>query len=117
MNTKPRQYIIGFLSGFANGLFGSGGGSVFVPLAEKYLGLETKKAHATAVAVILPLCVVSLIAGMRAAEFDVTAAIFLSVGGAAGGLFGSKLLSKLRNGAIHKIFGLCMIIAAMKMIF
>ena len=39
------------------------------------------------------------------------------IGGVVGGFVGAKLLSKLTFGAIHKIFGLFMIAAAVRMVF
>ena len=51
-----RAALTGGLCGVLNGLFGAGGGIAAVPLL-KAGGLEQKKAHATSLAVILPLAV------------------------------------------------------------
>ena len=53
-------WLAGGLAGLANGLFGGGGGSVLVPLLTRGCGLDQRKAFATSVAVILPLCVLSV---------------------------------------------------------
>ena len=47
---------IGLLGGF----FGSGGGILAVALLQKQ-GLESRRAHATSIAIILPLSLISLI--------------------------------------------------------
>lgn len=53
---KFKKYIcyamIGVTSGVLNGLFGAGGGCVVVPAMEKFLDMDEKKSHATAIAVI-----------------------------------------------------------------
>lgn len=59
MKRKTRYAVSGVLAGVVNGLFGGGGGMVLVPLLRRWCGLEERKAFATCVAVILPLCVVS----------------------------------------------------------
>ena len=56
---KLRYLTAGALAGLTNGFFGGGGGSVLVPLLTRYCGLEQRRAFATSVAVILPLCVLS----------------------------------------------------------
>ena len=55
MTEKWKKAAIGLVTGFANGLFGSGGGTIVVPAMERFLKVEEHKAHATAIAVILPL--------------------------------------------------------------
>ena len=53
---------MGFLGGIGvgllNGLLGAGGGLLTIPLLER-MGVKEKEAHATSLAVILPLSVVS----------------------------------------------------------
>ena len=54
-----RHISIGLVSGILNGLFGSGGGCIVVPAMEKFLKMDEKKSHATAIAVILVMSAVS----------------------------------------------------------
>jgi uncharacterized membrane protein YfcA len=51
--------IIGIVTGFFNGLFGSGGGTIVVPAMVFLLNVKEQKAHATAIAIILPLSIIS----------------------------------------------------------
>ena len=53
--------ILGLIIGFINGFFGGGGGMVVVPLLTKHYKLEQKEAQATAIAVMLPICIASAI--------------------------------------------------------
>ena len=52
--------LAGALAGFINGFFGAGGGMVLVPLLLWLVRLEDKAAFSSAVAVILPLCAISI---------------------------------------------------------
>ena len=52
--TEVKSIVCGAATGAANGLFGGGGGMIAVPLLRAQ-GLEEKRAHATAIAVILPV--------------------------------------------------------------
>lgn len=117
MKKNGKSYIIGSVSGFANGLFGSGGGSIVVPCMEKFLGIPTHEAHATAIAVILPLSAVSMFFYLGKAELELWPVVLTCAGGSVGGFAGAKLLKKLSAAWIHKIFGLCMAVASIKMIF
>ena len=53
---KFRWLLAGGLAGLVNGFFGGGGGSVLVPLLTQLCKLDQRRAFATSVAVILPLC-------------------------------------------------------------
>lgn len=108
---------VGLVTGVANGLFGAGGGTIVVPALEKFLKVETHKAHATAIAIILPLSVLSALIYLRGVQMDWKMALYVSAGGVAGGYTGALLLSKISAKWLHKIFGLFIIAAAVRMIF
>ena len=58
--SQVKQRILsGALIGIINGLFGGGGGMIAVPVLIGLLGYPQKEAHATAIAVIAPVCAVS----------------------------------------------------------
>ena len=113
-----KKIMIGCVTGFANGLFGSGGGTIVVPAMERFLGVEEHKAHATAIAVILPLSVLSLLIYLwKTGLGDVwQTALWASAGGLAGGFVGAKLLNKVSGIWLHRIFGVFLIAAAVRMI-
>ncbi len=108
--------VIGVVAGFANGLFGSGGGTIVVPAMERFLKIEPHKAHATAIAIILPLSILSMFIYMKNVDIQWFNVIVLSIGGMVGGFIGAKLLNKISDKWLHKIFGAFMILAAVKMI-
>ena len=108
--------LIGFVTGMLNGLFGSGGGTVAVPMMERILNVEDKKAHATAIAVILPLSLVSLFVYRARVDVEWNIVFAVATGGVAGGYVGAGLLQKISNKWLHIIFGGFMLVAAARMI-
>ena len=113
-----KRTAIGLVTGFANGLFGSGGGTIVVPAMERFLGVEEHQVHATAITVILPLYLLSL--GIYLWKTDLGAvwriALWASAGGLAGGFVGAKLLNRVSGIWLHRIFGAFMLAAAVRMI-
>jgi uncharacterized membrane protein YfcA len=116
--SKPlfAKAAIGTVVGALNGLFGAGGGTVLVPALEKFVGLEAHKAHATAIAVILPLSLISVFIYTNT-DTPWSTILWVSGGGALGGFIGARALNKIKTRMLYKIFGLCMIVAAIRMIF
>lgn len=107
-------YIVGAAAGAANGLFGSGGGIITVPMLERS-GSEAKKAHATSIAVTLPLSVISGLVYFSKGSIDISQAWKYIPGGLVGAAVGSKLLVRLSNKVIKRIFGAVMIGFGIKM--
>lgn len=108
--------LIGFLTGLINGLFGSGGGTVLVPCLVFLMDVEDHKAHATAIAVILPLSILSSIIYYRYNVVDIALTANVAIGSVLGGIVGSMLLNKLPVNILRKFFGVIMIIAAVRMV-
>lgn len=117
MGDLMKLKIIGIVTGFLNGFFGAGGGTIFVPAAERILKIEEHKAHATAIAVILPLSIISAIVYLLKTSIPWSTVIWVSIGGVIGGYIGAKILKKFTGKWLHIIFGSFMIIAAIKMVF
>ncbi|MCL2373001.1 MAG: sulfite exporter TauE/SafE family protein [Defluviitaleaceae bacterium] len=111
-----KKSIIGIIVGIANGLFGAGGGSLFVPAAEKFLGVETQKAHATALAVILPLSVVSGLVYVWGVDVNWVAVGLVSAGGIVGGVIGARLLAKLSGAWLNMLFAAFLAAGAIRML-
>lgn len=114
MKNKLKLIAVGLAVGLCNGLFGSGGGTVAVPFMEKYANLEPQKAHATAILVILPLCVVSIFRYRSSVQVDFKTLATVCVSGVLGSAAGALFLKKLSSNALRKIFGVLIIAAAVK---
>jgi len=98
--------VSGALTGFVNGFFGAGGGMLLIPLLTKLCRVEDKKAFATSVAVVLPICLASLAIYAFRGELSLNGAWPYLAGGAAGGILGGLLFKKVSAGFLHKALGL-----------
>lgn len=112
-NTK--HILWGILVGFINGFFGSGGGVIAVLVLKKFFGLEEKKAHATALGIILPLSCASLFMYTES-KVDFSVVLLCATGGALGGVTGAKLLNKIPKKWLKIVFGAVMIASGVRMV-
>ena len=117
LKEKLYMALTGALTGLANGFFGGGGGMIVVPLMTLLLKLKTKVAHATALAVILPITLVSAGVCFLSGNFDFSSGIPSGVGVVLGGGVGAWLLGKLSAKWLTKIFAVVMLIAGVKSLF
>lgn len=108
--------FIGFITGLANGIFGSGGGTILVPCLVFLLGVEDHKAHATAISIILPLSLISSFVYFGYDVVDLSLTLKVAAGSVLGAVIGSSLLNSVPVNALRKIFGIFMIIAAVRMV-
>ena len=110
---KSAPALIGTLCGILNGLFGAGGGIAAVPLI-KCADVPLKKAHATSLAVILPVSLVSAIIYLMNGSVQISDALPYLPGGLLGAIIGA--LSKISGNLLRKAFGLFMIYAAIRLL-
>ena len=101
--------LAGALTGAVNGFFGGGGGCILVPLLVGLCGVEQKKAFATSVAVIFPLCVLSAGIYLLRGHLDWMSALPYLLGGAFGGWLGGKWFKRVRLPRLKCGFGLLLV--------
>ncbi len=119
MKTWVRVVLLIFLGlfvGFVNGFLGAGGGMLVVPCMLAILPIDPKVAHATAILIILPICVVSGVIYAFKGALDINVFWPCLVGTLVGGILGTFILKKLKNDIITAIFSLVMIAAGVFMI-
>lgn len=114
-NTAGKIFC-GAATGAANGIFGGGGGMIAVPLLRS-LGLSEKRAHATAISVILPVSLLSFILYAIRGFFDFKIALPTALGGFAGGFLGAKLLSVLPEKIVFLVFTSLQLFAGLWLVF
>ncbi len=103
--SKTKCAVSGAAAGLVNGLLGAGGGMVLVPLLVNWCGLEDKHAFATAISIILPLSLVSIVVYALRAPLPLGEAWPYLLGGAAGGVLGGLLFRNMSAGLLHKLLG------------
>ena len=112
---KSYSLVIGSITGFINGIFGSGGGILAVPMLHK-AGFEERKCHASSIAITLPLSLVSAFFYGAKGSIDWRTALPLIIPGLIGALIGVFLLKKIPNTLLKRIFGIILIISSIRML-
>lgn len=106
--------ILGAVSGFLNGLFGAGGGVAVVPMLEQ-MEVPPQKAHATSVAIILPLSIATTaLYALRGVEADPRMLGWLIPFGILGALIGAKWLKQINQDLLRRIFGAIIIYSGIR---
>lgn len=115
LEKKHWRYLVsGGLAGLTNGLFGGGGGSVLVPLLTRWCRLEERKAFATSVAVIFPLCLLSAGIYLWRGGLEVGTALPYLLGGALGGWLGGRWFKGVRMDWLRRVFGLLLLYGGLR---
>lgn len=90
---------------------------VAVPMLEKGMKISNKQSHATAIAVILPISVVSAFVWGKSTTADAMAIVWVGVGALAGGVLGAFLLKKMSFASVRLLFAFVVLAAGIKVIF
>ena len=114
---KVRCALSGAAAGVANGFFGGGGGMILVPLLTRWCGLEQRKAFATSVAIILPLCALSAAIYLFRGGVDLKTALPYLAGGLLGGLLGGKLFQRMNMVWLRRLFALLLLYGGVRSLF
>ena len=93
--SRLRSAAAGGAAGLANGFFGGGGGMLLVPLLARWSGLEQRRAFATSIAIILPLCALSSVIYWFRGGMGIGMALTYKAGCQLGGFVGGKVFKKL----------------------
>ena len=101
MTDKGKNGLAGAAAGLVNGLFGGGGGSVLLPLLNRWGTLAPRAAFATCLAAIYPMCCVSAVVYL----FQVRPALETVLPYLAGGLAGGLTFQKVPVRLLKALFG------------
>jgi len=109
---------IGLLGGIVGGALGVGGGIIVVPSLVFFLGFSQHLSQGTSLAAMLPpIAVFAVMYYYKNGFVDIKVALILTVTFVIGSYIGSVISIKLPAETLKKIFGIFMIIAAIKMIW
>ena len=106
--------IAGGAAGLANGLFGGGGGMVFLPILSRWGNLSQRKLYATCVGVIFPVCLVSAAVYVWRGGVSLMTALPYLAGGLVGGWLGGKLYGKVPTKLLKWLFAAFLFYAGVK---
>lgn len=108
--------MAGFLTGIIGGLFGVGGGEIFIPLLIYVFGFSQHQAQGTSLAVLLPP--IGLLAALRyyrAGQVDFHVAPLLALGFFFGASLGALVGTRLHADFLRRLFGAFLLLVALHM--
>lgn len=106
---------LGLAGGTLAGLFGVGGGIVFVPALTLGLGLSQLSAEATSLAAIVPVVAVGSYRQDRLGLVDWRSAAIVGACSLVGVLAGAEIALRLPESALRRAFALFLVLAAAQM--
>jgi uncharacterized protein len=104
--------LIGLAGGVLAGLFGVGGGIVFVPTLALGLGLTQLHAEASSLLAILPTAVVGSWRQQRYGNIDIRAALTIGIASILGVQGGVLLAEALPEATLRRLFGALLLLTA-----
>ena len=104
--------LLGFVGGVLAGLFGVGGGILFVPTLVLVLGLTQIHAEATSLLAILPTVIVGTWRQHRHGNVDLRAGLIVGIGAIAGVEGGVQIAKALPEDTLRRLFAVLMFVVA-----
>ena len=110
--------LIGLAAGLLSGLVGVGGGIIIVPALIFFLGFSQHQAIGTSLGILLlPAGILAVANYYKKGYIDINVVLILFVGYLAGSYFGSKISLNVSQDILKKVFGIMLILTAVKMLF
>ena len=109
--------LIGILGGFLGGLFGVGGGTIFVPLLMLLKGFDVHHAIGTSLLIIIFTALSGAVFHGKAGMVDWKAAAILGLFSILGVWLGTKLSLKLDAVMLQRLFAVFLVAIAIKLFF
>ena len=109
--------VLGFAAGILAGLFGVGGGILFVPTLALVLGLAQLHAQATSLLAILPTVAVATWSNQRYGNVRWRPSLVLGVAGVAGVVAGGLVAESLPQHALRRLFAALMLVVAAQIVW
>lgn len=110
--------ILGLVAGLLSGILGLGGGAVIIPALVYLFSFSQHQAQGTTLAMMVPP--IGLLAALqyyRQGNVKISVALILCIGFIAGSFYGARLVEKIPDVLLKKIFGVFLLAVSFKMIF
>jgi uncharacterized membrane protein YfcA len=104
--------LVGLLAGVLSGLFGVGGGILFVPALTLGLGLTQLHAEATSLLAIIPTAVAGAAQQYRYGNVRWRAAVLIGVASIGGVVAGAEVAQSLPEHVLARLFAVLLLVVA-----
>jgi len=109
--------LLGLLAGALSGLIGIGGGVIIVPVLVFLMGFSQHEAQGTTLALLIPpIGILAAWSYYKQGYVNLPVAGYICVGFVLGSLAGARLATSLSNTALERIFGVALLLIAIKML-
>jgi uncharacterized protein len=115
--TEVAVALVGLLGGFLAGLFGVGGGILFVPVLALGLGLTQLHAEASSLLAIIPTAIVGSWRHTRYGNIDLRAAALIGAGSVVGVQGGVLIAESLPETTLRRLFGVLLLLTAAQLVW
>lgn len=110
--------LLGLITGIFSGLIGIGGAIIIIPSLVLVFSMSQHMAQGTTLALMVPP--IGLLAAWtyyKAGFVDLKVAALICVGFFVGGFIGARFVADIPDLLLRRIFGIVLLLAALKMIF
>jgi len=109
--------LLGLAAGTLSGLVGIGGGIIIIPALVLLFGLTQHQAQGTTLALLIPpIGILAAWTYYKQGFVDIRIALFIILGFVAGSYFGAKIATRLNEATLERVFGVVLLLIALKMI-
>ena len=114
--TLALALVAGVAAGLLAGLFGVGGGVVFVPTLTLMFAFGQLDAQATSLAAIIPVAAVGAWRQNRDDAVYWRGALIMAIGAAIGVIVGAEIATRIPDNELARVFGVVLVVSGAEMV-
>jgi len=108
--------VIGAFAGVLAGMFGVGGGVLFVPTLTLFLGLGQVEAEGTSLLAMIPVALMGTFGNWRSGLIDIRKVLTMGLFAAVGAVIGAAFAHQVPERTLRKSFGIFLLLVALQLI-
>lgn len=109
--------FIGVIAGFCSGMFGVGGGLIFVPLLMMFRKFDPHMAIGTSMVIIIPTAIMGAYKHIHAGKVDWSVMPVIIVFAVIGSYLGAHLSVQMDTQLLKRVFAVFLLLVALKIFF